>query len=226
MTLDTRTIATILRTADMPDESDMTPMRQGITGAMRATFRSDAGTLDGIVKRSVHGMSVQAEALAYTVSTLTPGLVYCPVTILRQDRYGRTVSVQAFVDGTVPFRSFASTLRSDIVGMAAFDLIIANGDRHALNALVLPTGHHHHDRLVAIDHGAAFGRGVDDRLCVGRMAGLRVPQYIHDHAERIIAGATILRDTARAFGMTDAQATDTLYRAEMMSVTERFPRRY
>lgn len=223
--MDARTIATILRTAEMPDRSDMVRMAQGITGARRTILRTDSGSVECIVKRSVCGMLAESEALAYTVSTLSPGLVDCPVTILRQDAEGYTVSVQAFVSGTVPFRSFASTLRSDIVGMAAYDHIIANGDRHSGNALVLATGHHHHDRLVAIDHGAAFtNHAVDFRLCTGKMQGLRVPAYIHDHAERIANGSDTLRAACGSFGLPESVARATVDAASIMARAESFPR--
>lgn len=225
--MDARTILATLTNGAMPRTDLMSDVGDGISHATRTTLRNpfDGGdAVECIVKHEPWRYAAAAEALAYTVSTLSPGLVDVPETVCRLDAMGHTVSVQAWRrDGRTDAGTLDTVLRSDIVGLAAFDWIIANGDRHGHNVLYVPTGHYHHDRLIAIDHGAAFaGRATDPRYAVGRMSGLRVPHYIHEHAERIVAGAAILRDAAEALGHAD-WADATIRRAQEWTRMATYP---
>jgi hypothetical protein len=218
------TLAT-LTTAAIPEWSTMTPVRKGITGGRTATLATPDGTPQRVmVKRTAHGMSIEAERLAYIVSTLTPGLVDIPATVLRTTPDGYGVMVQAWRDGGHNVWTLRECLRSDVVGLAAYDWIVGNADRHPGNGLQVPTGHYHHDRIVAIDHGAAFaGHGTPDpRLAVGVMSGLRVPHYIHDHAARIVGGAATLMAEASRLGMV-AEAMTTLETADAWTRMATYP---
>jgi hypothetical protein len=230
--MDARTILATLATATIPPTWDMEPI-PGASDGHRAILANPADPADTVtvaVKRAAWHGSPEAEVFAFAVSSATPGLVDVPATVLREDAEGHTVSVQEWRTGGHPLTDLATVLQSDKVGMAAFDWIIANRDRRQPNALVIPSGHYHHDRLVAIDNGAAFGtlRGAGE-LSSSRsdnpkvaMATLRVPHYIHDHASRIVAAASILTRTADILGYPE-WAVDTLDRAEEWCRMDRFP---
>ena len=212
-------------TGTLPEWSSMARVRSGITGARWTDLVDQFGDAHKvIVKVSAMDMTVEAEVLAYAVSTLSPGLVDIPATALRQTADGRTVSVQYWRDGGMAHTDLSTSLRSDIVGMAAYDYIVHNADRHPGNAVQVPTGHHHHDRLVAIDHGAAFMTQypVDTRFAVGHVSGARVPHYIHDHMARIVAGADSLIRTGNTLGM-GGPAADVIDRADLWQHAQTFP---
>lgn len=214
------TLATILATAPIIAER---PAPGGITDSVVATFDAP-GNPEGIVKVEAAGMLPEAEYFAYLVATSTPGLVDCPTVVLRPYA-GTLASVMDWRVGPVKWAAshgdYTRVLRSDVVGMAAYDIIIGNADRHPGNFMVTPNGHGHHERLVAIDHGGTFrNRTYSDPLM--RLAGQRVPHYIHDHAHRIIAAGPTLMAAASVLGHP-AWASLVLSRAEDVTHMVYFP---
>lgn len=199
--MDTATILYTLATATIPAYVTMTPVNQGISDAQRTTLPAPDGTpIPVLVKREAWANGAVAEVLAYAVATATPGLVDCPPVVARRDAEGEIVSVHLwYANASRPDRhGLRDCLRSDVVGLVAFDHIIGNRDRAPWghNYLTIPTGHHHHDRIVAIDNsmgfGDAFGASPDMATV---LSGQRIPHYLHDHMGRIIGAHGTLSRT-------------------------------
>lgn len=91
----------------------------------------------------------EREVLAYRVDQEL-GLGLVPKTVYGEYE-GRTGSAQQFVPNAQAGLEGADTLEAAKMGV--FDAIIGNQDRHSHNALIDANG-----RLIAIDHGFAFGR--------------------------------------------------------------------
>jgi hypothetical protein len=212
----------ILTTADVPDRDPRYGRLGGISGAYRADMVTRDGAILPVIVKHDGVCDQRVEALAFAVADLTPGLANVPPTVYRFDA---SASVQAFVPGVIPASRdrMAEYLASDIRGLAAFDLIVNNGDRHPGNALILPTGHNHHDRIVAIDHGFAFDSRPDRRFAVGAVAGQRIPHYLHNHADRIVAGTDRLRAVAVGLGIPASVADGTISRARRFATMRTFP---
>jgi hypothetical protein len=223
-----------LRHSDISDPSTWTRINSGVTRPHRAMV----GNVPVILKHSLRGWDARYEAAAWEVSRLSPGLVNLPETVLRRcPCHGDTVSVARWVDGMQDgdtlYGDMSSLLASDLRGLAFFDWLISNADRHGANFGWLPEGgagapdHGHHRRVIAIDHGGAFRNyGLLMDSPSGLIAGQRIPHYLHDHAARVAAGTDTLRAFFASVGLPASEADRVGTIAARMTTARTFPSVY
>lgn len=202
-----------LTSAPIPPRTDRTRIGIGITNSTYGYF--------GDVKAIVKSSGASLEVAAYDLSTVFPGLVHVPPTILRESLtdYGK-VSIQAWVSDSHPLQSYASATRSDMIGLATFDWIIGNADRHRGNFLQRGS------TLYPIDHGYAFDTQLLDwRGPIGHVAGMRIPAYIHSHIRtRLLANEADVR--ALLAPNVSARRIDAVFdRARRLTAFNHFPGR-
>jgi hypothetical protein len=206
-----------------------------IPGGVTQPHRVTVDGTSAILKHSLRGWDSRYEAMAWAVSRLSPGLVNLPETVLRScPCCGETVSLARWVDGMavgLDASDYGTLLASDLRGLALFDWLISNADRHEGNfGWVNEPGqpdHGHHRRVIAIDHGGAFrsySQLVDSPS--GMIAGQRIPHYLHDHAHRVAAGRDSLAATFASVGLPVGEATRVADIAARFTTLRTFPTVY
>jgi uncharacterized repeat protein (TIGR03843 family) len=148
------------------------------------------------------------EVAAYAVSeALGWGLV--PMTVLRDGPHG-TGAVQIFVEhdpskhylSLGPGSEFADAFRR----IAAFDVVINNGDRKSGHVLVAPDGSGVH----VVDHGVSFHAEPKLRTVIWDYAGEPIPDG--DAADVRSFGETLARDTGLLEQLLASEEIDALRR--------------
>lgn len=213
------TIPATLATADIPPRHEWKLSTAGINAGEQAAYTMTVGGYPVIAKLFSDYSDPRREVAAYRLATMFPGLVNVPPTVLRSDpRDGGPMSLQYWIDGATPVGSFRTILRSDIVGLASFDYMIGNPDRHPGN--VLRAG----SRLYAIDHGLAFtGFAMRYGSPSHILAGKRIPQYIVSHMrDRLLPRATLAHAQLDSL-LGEDNVNTILQTATLLTVVPTFP---
>lgn len=196
--------------------TDKTSVGEGINDGF-ASYRCNVGGTPAIAKITSATSDPRREVAAYVLSTMFPGLVHVPTTILR-DVDGTSTSLQAWLPDVTFSRGWHTITRSDIVGLASFDYIISNGDRHLHN--YVQSG----STLYAIDHGLAFETfDVRRNSPSERVAGTRIPAYIVSHMrDRLLSRPNVAVERLSPY-LSARRISDVLTRAESLASMGRFP---
>ena len=167
------------------------------------------------------GTLCQREVAAYLVSERL-GWPNIPPTILRDGPHGEG-SVQLFVDHDPSEHYF--TLRErraeDLRAVAAFDVVVGNGDRKAGHCLDGRDG-----KLWVVDHGICFHEQPSLRTVVWEFAGEPVPQSLLDGVERLaddLRGGPLTQSLAGLLTGEEILATAERARSLLASGTYPFP---
>lgn len=207
-----------LATSPIPPKTLRATPDRGINRGA-SSYRFSLGGIEVIAKTPSGFSDPRAEVAAYVLSTMFPGLVNVPETVLRSDPdNGEPMSVQRYLPGATFLRGWHSVVRSDIVGLAAFDYIISNPDRHVENFIQVGT------RLYAIDHGLTFRHfEVRRNSPNARVQGRAIPAYIRSHMrDRLLSRPTIAH--ARLDSLIGAEKVNTvLARADKLATLPNFP---
>lgn len=178
-----------LSSSPVPTKTTRVSIGQGVTQSTTAYV--------GGVKCIVKDRMYDAEVAAYIVSTFMPRLVYVPPTVRTRDVDGHTVSLQEWSPTAAEMRTrvglfdfkvdYSGIVRSDVIGLASFDYIIENADRHPGNFL------RDGSRLLAIDHGYSFTYNQTGSAPLRHLQRTHtaIPAYIRSHASRVV---TALQD--------------------------------
>ncbi|MDQ4005140.1 MAG: SCO1664 family protein [Actinomycetota bacterium] len=165
------------------------------------------------------GTLCQREVAAYVVASAL-GWPNVPPTVLRDGPHGEG-SVQLFVDAEAGEHYY--TLRErrpgDFRAVAAFDMVVGNGDRKSGHCLLGIDG-----QIWVIDHGLCFNDRAALRTVIWEFAGEPVPPDLLDDIRGLHRDLREGNLTARLLGLLSAAELDAMVlRAQELIAAERFP---
>jgi hypothetical protein len=181
------------------------------TGSLNPCY---SGTINGqqvFFKAPGNSDEVRKEVGAFLLNEAGGGLVRMLPTAARDIGVGGPAIAQPFSDGErigdTDWRSFIGT--DDANDIAVFDFITSNADRHLGNVMVDAD-----NRLVAVDHGLAFGNGMRFRDYLYPKRDIDLTARQADFCQRIANMDPA--ELASKTGLTDDEVGDVQERAHFV----------